>query len=100
MAYLQADFCAEALNKALHRFGASGIMNPDQGSQVMSFAGTDRLKRVGTRISMAGKGRCIGNVFIKRLWRARKYECVYLHFCEAGSQAKAAISRWITFYNH
>ncbi|WP_407673383.1 IS3 family transposase [Paracoccus caeni] len=97
---LEADFCVEALNEAIHRFGAPGIMNTDQGSQFTSFAWTDRLKRVGTRISMDGKGRCIDNVFIERLWRSLKYECVYLHAWETGSQAKAAIGSWITFYNH
>lgn len=50
----------EALNEAIHRFGAPGIMNTDQGSQFTSFGWIDRLKRVGTRISMDGKGRCIG----------------------------------------
>ena len=97
---LEADFCVEALNEAIHRYGAPGIMNTDQGSQFTSFAWTDRLKRVGTRISMDGKGRCIDNVFIERLWRSLKYECVYLHAWETGSQAKAAIGSWITFYNH
>ncbi len=64
---LEADFCVEALNEAIHRFGAPEIMNTDQGSQFTSFVWTDRLKRVGTRISMDGKGRCIDNVFIERL---------------------------------
>ena len=49
---------------------------------------------------MDGKGRCLDNIFIERLWRSLKYECVYLHAWETGSQAKAGIGRWITFYNH
>ena len=97
---LEADFCVAALNEAIHRFGPPDIMNTDQGSQFTSFAWTDRLKRVGTRISMDGKGRCLDNIFIERLWRSLKYECVYLHAWETGSQAKAGIGRWITFYNH
>ena len=96
---LEADLCIEALNEAIHRFGAPGIMNTDQGSQFTSFSWTDRLKRVGTRISMDGKGRCIDNVFIERLWRSLKYECVCLHAWETGSQAKGAIGSWITFHN-
>ena len=56
---LEADFCVEALNEAIHRFGPPEIMNTDQGSQLTSFAWTDRLKRVRTRISMDGKGRCL-----------------------------------------
>ena len=97
---LEADFCVEALNEAIHKFGPPEIMNTDQGSQFTSFAWTDRLKRIGTRISMDGKGRCLDNIFIERLWRSLKYECVYLHAWKTGSQARAGIERWITFYNH
>ena len=97
---LEADFCVEALNEAIHKFGAPEIMNTDQGSQFTSFAWTDRLKRVGSRISMDGKGRCMDNIFIERHWRSLKYECVYLHAWETGSQARNGIGRWITFYNH
>jgi putative transposase len=49
---------------------------------------------------MDGKGRCLDNIFIERLWRSLKYECAYLNSWETGSQAKAGIGRWITFYNH
>ena len=97
---MDADFCVEALNEAVHRFGPPEIMNTDQGSQFTSFAWTDRLKRIDTRISMDGKGRCLDNIFIERLWRSLKYECVYLHAWETGSQAKAGVGQWITFYNH
>nr|WP_254216577.1 IS3 family transposase [Tabrizicola sp. TH137] len=97
---LEADFCVEALNEAIHKFGPPEIMNTDQGAQFTSFAWTNRLKRVGTRISMDGKGRCLDNIFIERLWRSLKYECVYLHAWETGSQARTGIGRWITFYNH
>ena len=96
----EAEVCVEALNEAILRFGAPDIMNTDQGSQFTSFAWTDRLKQAGCRISMDGKGRCIDNVFIERLWRSLKYECVYLHAWETGSQAKAGIGHWMTFYNH
>ena len=65
--------------------------------QFTSFAWTERLKRMGARISMDGKGRCLDNIFIERLWRSLKYECVYLHAWETGSQAKAGVGRWIPF---
>jgi putative transposase len=97
---LQADFCVEALTEAIHRFGPPEIMNTDQGSKFTSLVWTDRLKRVGTRISMDGKGRCIDNIFIERLWRSLKYECVYLHAWGTRSEARTGIGRWITFYNH
>ena len=96
---LEADFCVEALNEAIHKFGPPEIMNTDQGSQFTSFAWTDRLKRVGTRISMDGKGRCLDNIFIERLWRSLKYECVYLLAFDTGSEARAGIGKWVTYYN-
>ncbi|WP_353144943.1 integrase core domain-containing protein, partial [Paracoccus sp. (in: a-proteobacteria)] len=46
------------------------------------------------------KGRCLDNIFIERLWRFIKYECVYLHAWETGSQAKVGVGRWIIFHNH
>ncbi|WP_291734324.1 IS3 family transposase [Leisingera sp. F5] len=96
---LEADFCVEALNEAIHKFGPPEIMNTDQGSQFTSFAWTDRLRRSGVRISMDGKGRFLDNIFVERLWRSLKYECVYLHAWETGSEAKAGVGRWIEFYN-
>ncbi|WP_443137072.1 IS3 family transposase, partial [Marinovum sp. PR37] len=85
----EADFCVEALNEAIHKFGPPEIMNTDQGSQFTSFAWTDRLRRSGVRVSMDGKGRFLDNIFIERLWRTLKYECVYLHAWETGSETKA-----------
>ncbi len=96
---LEADFCVEALNEAIHRFGAPEIMNTDQGSQFTSFGWTSRLRQSGVRISMDGKGRCIDNVLIERLWRSLKHECVYPHAWETGSQAKAGIGGWMAFHN-
>jgi putative transposase len=90
----------DALNEAIHKFGAPDIMNTDQGSQFTSFAWTDRLRRSNVRISMDGKGRFLDNIFVERLWRSLKYECVYLHAWETGSEAKAGVRKWIEFYNH
>lgn len=96
---LEADFCVEALNEAMHKFGSPEIMNTDQGSQFTSFAWTDRLRRMGVRISMDGKGRFLDNIFVERLWRTLKYECVYLHAWEIGSEARAGVRDWVDFYN-
>ena len=92
---LEAGFCVEALNEAIHRFGPPGIMNTDQGSQFTSFARTDRLHRAGVRISMDGKGRFLDNIFVERLWRPLKYECVYLQAWETGSEARAGVGKWV-----
>ena len=96
---LEADFCIEALNEAVQKFGPPEIINTDQGSQFTSFAWTDRLRRMGVRISMDGKGRFLDNIFVERLWRTLKYECVYLHAWETGSQARVGIRKWMEFYN-
>lgn len=96
---LDAAFCVAALEDALARFGAPGIFNTDQGSQFTSLTFTGRLQAAGIRISMDGKGRWMDNVFIERLWRSLKYECVYLNAFETGSEARAGIGRWIDYYN-
>ncbi|UUV06187.1 IS3 family transposase [Ruegeria sp. YS9] len=96
---LEADFCVEALTEAIARFGPPEIMNTDQGSQFTSFAWTDRLRRSCVRISMDGKGRFLDNIFVERLWRSLKYECVYLHAWETGSKARTGVGKWIEFYN-
>ena len=58
------------------------------------------LKQAKVQISMDGKGRYLDNIFIERLWRTLKYECVYLHAWETGSQARAGVRNWMEFYNN
>lgn len=96
---MDADFCVAALEEALEKHGKPDIFNTDQGSQFTSFAFTNVLRENGIRISMDGRGRWLDNVFIERLWRSLKYECVYLHAFETGSEARAGIGRWMDFYN-
>ncbi len=96
---MDADFCIEALEDAIARYGKPEIFNTDQGSQFTSFAFTNTLRQAGIKISMDGKGRWMDNVFIERLWRSLKYECVFLHAFETGSEARAGIGRWIDYYN-
>lgn len=97
---MDTRFCVEALEEALMLHGKPEIFNTDQGSQFTSFDFTDVLKENGIKISMDGKGRWMDNVFIERLWRSMKYECVYLKAFETGAQARAEIGAWIDFYNH
>ena len=96
---MTADFCVEALEEALERYGAPEIFNTDQGSQFTSEAWLAPLKDAGVQISMDGKGRWIDNVFIERLWRSVKYEEVYLHAYENGSDARAGLRKYFEFYN-
>lgn len=96
---MDAEFCVDALKEALSKYGKPEIFNTDQGSQFTSFLFTHTLKDNGIKISMDGKGRWMDNVFIERLWRSLKYECVYLNNFENGTQAKSAIGNWIAHYN-
>ena len=94
-----ADFCLEALHDALDRQSPPEIFNTDQGSQFTSRDWTEALKASGIRISMDGKGRWLDNVFIERLWRSLKQECVYLNAFDSMSDAASQIGRWIAYYN-
>ena len=96
---LDARFCVEALREALARYGRPEIFNTDQGSQFTSLEFTTVLKDAGVAISMDGRGRCMDNIFIERLWRSLKYEAVYLHELTDGFVARRLIGDWIDFYN-
>ncbi len=96
---MDAGFCVDALKEALARFGKPGIFNTDQGSQFTSFDFTAVLRDAEIRISMDGRGRWMDDVFIERLWRSLKYECVYLNAFETRSELRTGLGRWITYYN-
>lgn len=96
---LTTDFCIEALQEAITRYGTPEIFNTDQGSQFTSSEFTGQLKANGIRISMDGKGCWRDNVFVERLWRTIKYDEVYLKAYESVSHAKASLGQFIAFYN-
>jgi putative transposase len=96
---MSSDFCIEAVEEALARFGAPEIFNTDQGSQFTDERFIKPLEEKGVRVSMDGKGRWIDNVFVERLWRSVKYEDLYLHAYETPREVKAALTRYFSFYN-
>ena len=96
---MDASFCVEALAEALGRYGRPEIFNTDQGSQFTGRDFTGALKDADVAISMDGRGRCMDNIFIERLWRSLKYEAVYLHELTDGFAAERVIGEWIDFYN-
>ena len=96
---LDTEFCIEALEEALRRFGAPEIFNTDQGAQFTCEAFTGALKDHGVAISMDGKGRWMDNVFVERLWRSVKYEDVYLRAYETPTELRAGLGRYFEFYN-
>ena len=96
---MDADFCVDALEEAISRYGAPDIFNTDQGAQFTSDAFTGVLKAAGIRISMDGKGRWVDNVFVERLWRSLKYEEVYLKAYNSVAEARLGIGNYFQFYN-
>ena len=96
---MHTDFCTEALNEAITKYGKPEIMNTDQGSQFTSMEFTQTLKDHDIQISMDGKGCWRDNVFIERFWRTIKYEEVYMRAYETTSQARGHLNRYIDFYN-
>jgi putative transposase len=96
---MEIDFCLEALKNALRR-GRPEIFNSDQGSQFTSERFTAALEAKQIAVSMDGRGRCMDNIFIERLWRSLKYEEVYLKDYESVMEAHTGIERYFRFYNH
>jgi putative transposase len=95
---MEIDFCIEALRLALRR-GRPEIFNSDQGAQFTSEKFTAELAAKEIAISMDGRGRCMDNIFIERLWRSLKYEEVYLKDYESVTEARTGIERYFRFYN-
>jgi putative transposase len=96
---LDTTFCTEALKDSF-LYGLPEIFNTDQGSQFTSDEFTSILKDSGVKISMDGKGRCMDNIFVERLWRSLKYEEVYLKAYDSVAEAREGIAKWVEFYNH
>ena len=96
---LTADFCIDALEEAIARYGAPATMNTDQGSQFTGSEFIATLTEHDIRISMDGKGCWRDNVFVERLWKTIKYEEVYLHAYDTVSAAKESLTRYVSFYN-
>lgn len=96
---MTTDFCVEALEEAIARYGTPEIFNTDQGSQFTSADFTQVLTDNAIKISMDGKGRWVDNVFVERLWRSVKYEHVYLHAYESVTEAREQLAGYFEFYN-
>ena len=96
---MELEFCLEALRGALRR-GCPEIFNSDQGAQFTSERFLGELERSNIRISMDGRGRCLDNIFIERLWRSLKYEEVYLKDYQLVSEARTGIGNYFHFYNY
>ncbi len=96
---LDASVCVRAVRRAIPAHGVPEIFNTDQGCQFTSAEFTQPLLELGVRLSMDGKGRCLDNVFVERLWRSLKHEEVYLKRYESVVDAHAQIGAYLAVYN-
>lgn len=94
-------WCRQIVEEAIEMYGQPEIINSDQGSQFSGYEYTSLLTERETpiAISMDGKGRAIDNIFIERLWKSVKYECVYIHVFEDGVQLYQGLKEYFRFYN-
>jgi len=96
---MDADFCVEALEEAIVKYGCPEIFNTDQGSQFTSESFIKVLKDNHIKISMDGRGRFMDNIFIERLWWTVKYQYLYLRAFEGGRDLRKGLKKWFQFYN-
>jgi putative transposase len=96
---LDSEFCIEALEEALRRYGKPEIFNTDQGSQFTSRGFVGMLESHGIQVSMDGRGRAQDNIFVERLWWTLKYHYIYLHAFDSGSELRQGLRQWVAFYN-
>ena len=97
---LDSGFCIEALKEALDCYGPPEIFNSDQGRQFTSQEFIGVLTEANISISMDGKGRCLDNIFVERLWRSVKYENVYLYGYQDIPEAREGLRSYFRFYNY
>jgi len=95
---MEKSFCLAALTRALGN-GVPAVFNTDQGAQFTSAEFTGQLREAGVMISMDGRGRCMDNIFVERLWRSLKYEEVYVRDYADGHDAHKSLMSYIRFYN-
>jgi len=96
---LEACHAKEIIEQAFARFGVPAIVNTDQGSQFTAEEFTQAVRDRGCQLSMDGRGAWRDNVFIERLWRSVKYECVYLKAYDGVSAARADIGGYMDWFN-
>lgn len=96
---LNADFCLDVLREALARYDTPEIFNTDQGAQFTEAEFIGELTKHHISISMDGRGRCLDNIFVERLWRSVKYENVYLCGYQTIPEVRSGLTVYFEHYN-
>lgn len=97
---LEAEFCIRCLERCINKYGKPVIFNTDQGVQYTSTVWTELLNNNSVLISMDGKGRWADNIWVERIWRTIKYECIYLLGVESVIELKSQLVKYIHYYNN
>lgn len=95
---LDGAFCRDMLDEALAT-GTPEVFNTDQGVQFTAGSWVERVEAAGVRVSMDGRGRCLDNVFVERLWRTVKYEDVFLRGYGSVPELERGLRAYFAFYN-
>ncbi len=95
---LDGGFCQDMPEAALST-GTPAVFNTAPGVQFTARAFTERVERAGSAVSMDGRGRCLDNVFVGRLWRSVKYEDVYIRGYESVPDLERGLAAYVRFYN-
>ena len=96
---MTAPWCVAVLKEAIERHGCPEIINSDQGSQFTSVEYVQLLEGNNIAISMDSRGRALDDIYIERLWRSVKQECVYLNPCDSGDELWRGLNDYFRFYN-
>ncbi len=96
---LNADFCVRTLKRAL-LLSNPEIFNSDQGCQFTSVEFTSPLKMANIKISMDHKGRCFDNIYVERLWRTLKQECIYYYRPDSIQELEKRLDEFVHWYNN
>ena len=95
---LDGAFCLELLEEALQRRQPK-VFNTDQGVQFTARSFTETLETADVKVSMNGRGRCLDNVYVERLWRTVKYENVFIQGYESVPELQQGLKAYFEFYN-
>lgn len=96
---MESEWCVQAVEEAILKYGKPEIFNTDQGAQFTSTVFSQFIIGEGIKLSMDGKGRATDNAFIERFWRSLKYEHVYLRPRQDAIELYHGIYRYVNWYN-
>lgn len=99
---LKHDLALQALNNAVAlRSPLPGcIHHTDRGSQYCSHDYQKRLRQLGFKVSMSGKGNCYDNAAVETFFKTIKAELIWQHSWQTRQQVTEALFKYINgFYN-